>query len=74
MAIFLLRARHGGSYQPPAATGSVFVDVPAGHWAAAWVEQLYREGITQGCKSSPRSYCPGSSVSWWEMQTFLGRI
>jgi hypothetical protein len=74
MAIFLLRARHGGSYQPPAATGSLFADVPAGHWAAAWIEQLYNEGITQGCKSSPRRYCPGSSVSWWEMQTFLGRI
>lgn len=74
MAIFLLRARHGGSYQPPAATGKVFADVPASHWAAAWIEQLYNEGITQGCKSTPRSYCPGSTVSWWEMQTFLGRI
>ncbi|HSK76605.1 MAG TPA: DUF5060 domain-containing protein [Thermoanaerobaculia bacterium] len=74
MAIFLLRARHGGSYHPPAATGKIFTDVPASHWAAAWIEQLYREGITTGCSAVPRSYCPGLSVSWWEMQTFLGRI
>ena len=39
MAIFLLKAKHGSSYSPPAATG-VFTDVPVGYWADKWIEQL----------------------------------
>ena len=50
MAIFLLRAKHGSNYTPPPATG-IFNDVPKTRWAAAWIEQLYREGITMGCQS-----------------------
>jgi hypothetical protein len=71
MAIFLLRAKHGGSYTPPPATGTRFTDVPASHWAAAWIEQLAAEGITQGC--AVNSYCPGSLVSRAEMAVFLTR-
>ncbi|HKV06918.1 MAG TPA: DUF5060 domain-containing protein [Thermoanaerobaculia bacterium] len=74
MAVFLLRARYGKAYQPPRATGTVFTDVLATHWAAPWIEQLYREGITAGCSAVPRKYCPGASVSWGEMQIFLGKI
>ncbi|HWC64515.1 MAG TPA: M12 family metallo-peptidase, partial [Thermoanaerobaculia bacterium] len=36
MAIFLLRAEHGSAYAPPPATGTMFSDVPAGAFAAAW--------------------------------------
>ena len=39
MAVFLLKAKHGSSYSPPAATG-VFTDVPVGYWADKWIEQL----------------------------------
>src|SRR5262249_42709429 len=28
MAVFLLKAKHGASYQPPPATGTMFTDVP----------------------------------------------
>jgi hypothetical protein len=73
-AVFLLRARYGKLYQPPPATGRVFVDVPASHWAAAWIERLYAEGLTAGCSASPRAYCPGLPVSWWEAEIFLGRL
>ncbi|HSK80058.1 MAG TPA: ELWxxDGT repeat protein [Thermoanaerobaculia bacterium] len=71
MAIFLLRALHSGSYTPPPATGTRFTDVPASHWAAAWIEQLAAEGITQGC--AVNSYCPGNLVSRAEMAVFLTR-
>lgn len=72
MAVFLLRAKHGASYQPPAATG-MFEDVPASHWAAAWIEQLAREGVTSGCSSTPKNYCPTSEVTRDQMAVFLTR-
>ncbi len=71
MAIFLLRAEHGSSYQPPAATGTMFDDVPDTHWAAAWIEQLATEGITSGCDAS--HYCPDASVTRDAMAVFLTR-
>lgn len=73
MAIFLLRAKHGALYVPPPATGTVFADVPAGSFGAAWIEQLAAEGITSGCATSPNRYCPESTVSRDQMATFLVR-
>lgn len=69
MAIFLLRSKHGSGYSPPAATGTMFTDVPAGYWAAAWIEQLAKEGITSGCGGG--KYCPSSSVTRAQMAVFL---
>jgi hypothetical protein len=71
MAVFLLRARHTSAYWPAPATGTVFVDVPADHWAAAWIEQLYPEGITAGCNASPLAYCPEAPNLRQEMAAFL---
>jgi CSLREA domain-containing protein len=70
MAIFLLRAKHGSGYTPPAATG-VFTDVPTSYWAANWIEQLAAEGITGGCGGS--NYCPDNPVTRAEMAIFLVR-
>lgn len=69
MAVFLLRALHGKTYTPPAATGTVFTDVPSNHWAAAWIEQLAAEGITGGCGSG--KYCPEATVNRAQMAVFL---
>lgn len=71
MAIFLLRAKHGSAYTPPPATGTVFADVPAGAFAAAWIEQLASEGITAGCGGG--NYCPTSPVTRSNMAVFLDR-
>lgn len=71
MAVFLLRAKYGGSYTPPAATGTVFDDVPADHWAAAWIEALAQQGITAGCGES--TYCPDQPVDRAQMAVFLVR-
>jgi ELWxxDGT repeat protein len=71
MAVFLLRAKHGSSYAPPPATGTVFTDVPANYWAASWIEQLAAEGITTGC--APGLYCPDASVTRAQMAAFLTR-
>jgi hypothetical protein len=59
MAVFLLRGIHGVSYAPPPATG-IFGDVAPGDFAAAWIEELSREGITGGCGGG--NFCPDKHV------------
>ncbi|MCK8601285.1 S-layer homology domain-containing protein [Desulfoferrobacter suflitae] len=72
MAVFLLRAKYTGSYQPPEPKG-IFEDVPTSFWACGWIEQSYWDGITQGCNSAPLLYCPLSPVSRAEMAVLLLR-
>ncbi len=71
MAIFLLRAEHGSAYTPPAATGTMFSDVPSSLSTAAWIEQLANEGITSGCGGG--NYCPNNAVSRGQMAIFIQR-
>lgn len=72
MAVFLLRAKYGSSYTPPAVGSSTgFEDVPRNHWAAAWIKQLVAEGITAGCASG--NYCPETPVTRAQMAVFLVR-
>ena len=72
MAVFLLRAMHGASYQPPAPNG-MFADVPVSHPYAGWIEQLARENVTGGCATNPARYCPDGSVTRGQMAVFLVR-
>jgi alpha-tubulin suppressor-like RCC1 family protein len=69
MAVFVLRAAHGPGFTPPAASGTVFADVPADGFAAAWIEQLAAEGITGGCGGG--NYCPNKPVTRAQMAVFL---
>jgi hypothetical protein len=70
MAIFLLKAKYGASYSPPAVGSSTgFGDVPTDHWAAKWIKQLAAEGITGGCGSG--NYCPDTPVTRAQMAVFL---
>ena len=69
MAVFLLKAKYGLCYTPPAATGTVFLDVPANSFAAAWIEALATLNITGGCGGG--NYCPTGSVTRAQMAVFL---
>ena len=69
MAVFLMVAEHGAAWVPPAATGTVFTDVPVDHWAAAYIEALASEGVTSGCGGG--AYCPDGPVSRGQMAVFL---
>jgi glucose/arabinose dehydrogenase len=71
MAVFLERGMNGSSYTPPAATGTVFGDVPTSYWSASWVEKLFADGITGGCGGG--NYCPDLAVSRAQMAVFLLR-
>ena len=48
MATFITRLAYGPTFVPPPATGMIFPDVPAGYWAAPYIEWLYNEGIVDG--------------------------
>jgi hypothetical protein len=71
MAVFLLIAKHGSGYQPPPATGAVFFDVPAGAFAASFVEALAAANVTAGCSNG--LFCPADSVSREQIAVFLLR-
>ena len=66
MAVFLLKTKNGSSYVPPPAVG-IFGDVPAGSFAADYIEALYNLHVSGGCQSSPLLYCPTtpSCASKW---------
>ena len=69
MAVFLLKTSVGPGFAPPAATGMVFIDVPASAFAASWIEDLAARGITSGCGGG--HYCPASSSTRGQMAVFL---
>jgi len=70
MAKFLLLAKHGSTYTPPAVgTSTGFADVSTSHWAAAWIKQLAAEGITT--IPAGGNYLPESLVTRAEMAKFL---
>ena len=71
MAIFLLKGEHGSGWTPPPASGTVFIDVGAGDFAAAWIEALAAEGITGGCGGN--RFCPNDSVNRASAAVFLLR-
>src|SRR5262249_54750546 len=68
MAVFLLKAEHGSSFDPPSCTG-VFSDVPCPSPYADWIEQLVAEGVTAGRRGGPG--CPGSPVTRAQMAAFI---
>jgi hypothetical protein len=72
MAVFLLKARNGAAYDPGPASGTVFADVPANSFAAAWIEQLASMGVTSGCGNG--NYCPNQIVTRAQMAVFLLKI
>ena len=71
MAVFLLKTLLGANYQPPAATGTVFADVPADSFAADWIEDLATRQISGGCLIDPVRFCPDSPTNRAQMAIFL---
>ncbi len=70
MAVFLLKAKNGNSYVPPAVgVNTGFNDVAIDYWAAAFIKQLVVDGITSGCGNG--NYCPEDSVTRAQMAVFL---
>jgi hypothetical protein len=85
MAIFIERtfrliSQYGGDFWWDTnlnilAPGDTFVDVPLDHWANIWIEELYYDGLTSGCKvifpGGERYYCPFDPVTRGQMARFI---
>jgi hypothetical protein len=61
IAAFLLRAREGPAFSPPACTSPPFVDVPTGSPFCPWIQELLTRGVTIGLGAA--RYGPGQPVT-----------
>ena len=68
MAVFLERAM--GNLAPAPNPTGMFSDVPNDGFRP-FIEELYNDGITSGCSTSPLRYCPNASVTRAQMAVFL---
>jgi hypothetical protein len=48
-----------------------FSDVPLNSFGRLYIDALVRAGVTSGCKSEPKLYCPGDFVTRAQMAKFL---
>ena len=71
MAVFVLVAKEGPSYIPPACATPMFADVPASSPFCSWIEELARRGVVGGCSGG--NYCPTAPVSREQMAVFVLR-
>jgi hypothetical protein len=71
MAVFLLLAKEGPAYVPPACVTPTFSDVPCSSGFAKWIYELVRRGVTSGCGGG--KYCPLDPVTREQMAVFLLR-
>jgi plastocyanin len=74
MAVFLLKALEGSTYDPPDCAG-IFDDVPCtpGTGFSDWIEELANRGITGGCNVTPPLYCPTNPNNRGQMAVFLSK-
>jgi hypothetical protein len=70
MAVFLLKAKEGADYTPPACTTAVFTDVACASPFAPWINELSARGVTAGCGDGT-TYCPTDPTNRQQMAVFL---
>ena len=69
-AVFMVRSNFGNSYSPPPAPWSTFGDdFSPGPWAQPWAQGMFDAGLTAGCSTTPRLFCP-----WEEMPRFQAAV
>jgi S-layer family protein len=71
MSVFVLVAKEGPGYQPPACGAPVFNDVPASNPFCRFIEELARRGVVSGCGGG--NYCPTNAVTREQMAVFVLR-
>lgn len=69
VAVSLIIAKGPSGYVPPPCTTPLFGDVPCTHYAAPWINEFARRGITAGCGNG--NYCPDGLVDRGTMAYFL---
>jgi hypothetical protein len=69
MAVFLERTKRGALFSKTP-TGTVFTDVSVSTPFAGLIEQMFADGISNGCAAGPM-YCPTANVTRAAMAKFL---
>ena len=69
MTVFVLVAKEGQGYAPPACTVAPFADVPTSSPFCPWIAELARRGVVAGCGGG--NFCPDGSVSREQMSVFV---
>jgi hypothetical protein len=73
MSVFVLIAREGAGYLPPACSPpNVFTDVPETSPFCRFIEELSNRGVVGGCGPGP-TYCPTAAVTREQMAVFVLR-
>lgn len=65
LAVFGVRLRHGSSFVPPPATGTVFADLTnVSYFGTKWAEQAYADGLIPACgtQGGKPMFCPEDLV------------
>jgi hypothetical protein len=73
-AVFMERAIHGVEEIPGDPLTETFSDVSLSEWYAKWVEALWVDGLTAGCRIDPMSFCPLSEHTRAEGAVFSLRL
>jgi len=73
-AVFVDRGTHGADFTPPVPVASSFADVALSHWAVEWIETLWDDSLTAGCRTQPLRYCPEGVHTRAEATVFFERI
>jgi S-layer family protein len=71
MSVFVLIAKEGVGYNPPACTTPIFNDVPASSPFCKFIEELSRRGVVAGCGGG--NFCPQADVTRAQMSVFVLR-
>jgi hypothetical protein len=72
MAVFVLVAKEGAGYAPPACVPpNDFLDVPETNPFCRFIEELARRGVVTGCGGG--NYCPTAPVTREQMAVFVLR-
>jgi len=73
-AVFMVRGKHGASFDPTTPGSEIFADVSSNEWYFRWVHTLYEDGFTAGCGTDPLIYCPVQEHTIAEGSVFNLRI
>jgi hypothetical protein len=71
MAVFVLLAKEGSAFTPPACSTPPFNDVPTSSPFCPFVAELARRGVVGGCTGG--NYCPADPVTRAQMAVFALR-
>jgi hypothetical protein len=71
LAVFLIKMSHQPTIAPPAACGCIYPDVPAGAFAANFIEQLNADNHVAPGTCGAGNFCPNDPAKRDQMAEFL---